>query len=546
MRPTAEGVPILWTECMSATDPLESLDGAPDANDYDEMPYPSMPFAYTQPSHLAALAALFGLDAPPVDGARVLELGCASGGNIIPLAKRFPQARFLGIDLSQRHIDNGQRRIAALGVENIQLRQGDLTEFSSVGDFDYVICHGVFSWVPKATQDAIFRICRESLAPTGVATISYNVLPGWHLRQIVRGICLHHTGKRGPPRERVSKARFILDQVARSSPKSTPYGILLRNEAERMSRLPASYMLGEFLAADNVPCYFHEFAERATQYGLDFLCEGDFESSISEAVSAQAHNNVQTAASSSRVALEQYKDFVTGRYFRRSVLIRSDQAAKPAIKPKPDQLRLLQIASHLRPAPDQPDGQTSVYRDAQGRVFTAKDSATRRALSHLAKVYPSTLSFEQLRGANPQGDASSDETEAHLSDALFALIAAKHADCSSVPLRVGRASEELPRAWSVARAEAAARQPWITSLRHEAIPLRPVVAFVLPHLNGRNNRETLKALLADALRRGEITVTELKGDGQPENALIERVAAQYIDHLLEYLELHAILEPTDS
>jgi ubiquinone/menaquinone biosynthesis C-methylase UbiE len=70
---------------------------------------------------------LFGLTPPEVETASVLELGCASGGNIIPLAVRFPRARFLGFDLTQRHVDEGQARIRALGLGNIEIRQGDVT-----------------------------------------------------------------------------------------------------------------------------------------------------------------------------------------------------------------------------------------------------------------------------------------------------------------------------------------------------------------------------------------------------------------------------------
>ena len=196
----------------------------------------------------------------PLDRARVLELGCASGGNIIPLAARFPNARFLGIDLAQRHIADGRQRIAALGLANVELRQGDVTQVVFAGEhFDYVICHGVFSWVPQAAQDAILKICGEALATNGVATISYNVLPGWHLRRIVRDICLHHVGKDGPPQQRVVGARRLLEQIAKSASETDPYGQLLRNEAMRTARRPASYILGEFLAADNAPCYFHEF-----------------------------------------------------------------------------------------------------------------------------------------------------------------------------------------------------------------------------------------------------------------------------------------------
>jgi SAM-dependent methyltransferase len=180
-----------------------------------------MPYPYTQPAHLAAVVALFGLRAPAIGGARVLELGSASGGNIIPLAARFPNARFLGIDLAQRHIEDGRKRIAALGLANIQLLQADLAQLS-LGEeqVDYIICHGVLSWVPTAAQDAIFRICGTTLATNGVAIISYNVFPGWHMRKIVRDMCLHHVGRDGPPRERVTMARRLLEQIAESVTES--------------------------------------------------------------------------------------------------------------------------------------------------------------------------------------------------------------------------------------------------------------------------------------------------------------------------------------
>jgi methyltransferase-like protein/trans-aconitate methyltransferase len=525
---------------------IAQRDGVPPGGDYEVLPYPSMPFAYSQPSHLAALAALLGFDAPSAKEARVLELGCASGGNIIPLAKRFPNASFLGIDLSQRHIDVGRRRIAALDARNVELRQADLAYISLRDEFDYVICHGVFSWVPMRTQNAILRICSDTLAVNGMAAISYNVLPGWHLRRVVRDICLHHVGNQGTPHDRVAKARLVLDSVAQSSSQTAPYGLLLRNEAERMARMPASYILGEFLAEDNLPCYFHEFIDRAAQTGLSYVCEGDLASSISETLLPEAENRVRAIAGTNQFALEQYKDFVTGRNFRRSILTRTGPTVSALTTPSPDRLRYLYVASRLRPAPGQYDEQTSVYKDARGRVFTAKDPAVRQALARLAKAYPSTLSVEQLIGSNIRTNGSDQATvEARICEALFTLISTNQAIVSTVPILVGSASDERPRAWSVARTEAAAKQPWITSLHHTPIPSHPITLFLLAYLDGQYNRITLKDILADALRRGAVKVPELKDDGgNLDSALVETVAAHYVDQTLNYLALHALLEPT--
>jgi SAM-dependent methyltransferase/methyltransferase-like protein len=509
------------------------------AGDYETLPYPSMPFAYSQPSHLEALALLFGFDAPAANQARVLELGCASGGNIIPLAKRFPKASFLGIDLSQRHVDVGRRRIAALNAGNVELRQADLADVFLAEKFDYVICHGVFSWVPRNTQDAILRICSESLASNGIAAISYNVLPGWHLRRIVRELCLHYVGNSETPHDRVAKARHMLDLAAKLSSQTAPYGLLLRNEAERMARMPASYISGEFLAEDNVPCYFHEFIDRAAQNGLSYLCEGDLASSISEILFPEAESQICAITGPTRLAIEQYKDFVTGRNFRRSILMRTEQIA--AIEPKPsvDRLRDLHVASHLGLGSGQRDDRGSVYKDAQGRAVTAQDPAVRQALSSLAKAYPSTVSVKHLTDSRSDGTA-----EARICDALFTLISTGQALVSTVPLAVGRSSDERPRAWSVARAEAAARQPWITSLHHEAVPSHPITRYLLAYLDGENDQGTLNSVLANALLRGEIKVPELKDDKeQIDSAQVDKIAAHYVEQTLNYLAMHAVLEP---
>jgi cyclopropane fatty-acyl-phospholipid synthase-like methyltransferase len=150
---------------------------------YDEVPYSSYPYARTQPDRLCTLGRLFGLVPAEPSQCRVLELGCASGGNLVPMAERAPESRFVGVDLSARQIADGQRMIDALGLSNVELRHGDIAAVdASWGEFDYVICHGVYSWVPPHVQERILAICSEQLAPRGIGYVSYNTYPGWHVR----------------------------------------------------------------------------------------------------------------------------------------------------------------------------------------------------------------------------------------------------------------------------------------------------------------------------------------------------------------------------
>ena len=124
---------------------------------YDAVPYQPNPFPQSQPDRLAVVARLFGLQPALPSKANVLELGCASGDNLIPLAARYPDATLHGIDFSSRQVSAAQAQIAALAPRNIRIETGDIATFSPPEKFDYIICHGVYSWVPEATRAAILR-----------------------------------------------------------------------------------------------------------------------------------------------------------------------------------------------------------------------------------------------------------------------------------------------------------------------------------------------------------------------------------------------------
>jgi SAM-dependent methyltransferase len=516
---------------------IESSIGPSGGEDYDDLPYPSMPFAYTQPAHLAALAMLHGLEAPPADRSRVLELGCASGGNIIPLAARFPRARFVGVDLSARHIRDGRRRIEQLSLANIELRQADLASASFVEErFDYIICHGVFSWVPPATRDAIFRICRDVLAPNGLAFISYNVLPGWHLRNVIRDICIHHADPSDAPRERVAQARRALAEIAASANPAEPYGLILRNEAERLGRLPAAYLLGEFLAASNAPMLFSAFAERARAHNLSYLCEVDLGASVAETAIPGAESTKALGADA-RLLREQSNDFVSGRPFRRSVLVHTEQEARILSPPAAERLRSLHFAARLVRQPGTVG--TFHYKDARDRSIRTTDAAVDLAFMRLAEAFPSTLSLDVLAapGNGRSDQAAVDETaadrEMRVCRALLSLLASGQATASTLPLRVGRQDTDRPELWPLARIEAASGQPWLTSLSHEAVPRQGLPTDLLSDLDGTRDRSVLQARL----------IAERRSTMQNQSASsLQTEAAGYLDRALEKLALHALLE----
>src|ERR1051325_5599002 len=92
---------------------------------YDVIPYQSDPFPQTHPNVLATLAALFGMETTPIEKCRVLEIACAGGGNLIPMATELPGSEFVGIDLSARQIKAAKDTASEVGLKNIRFEKKD-------------------------------------------------------------------------------------------------------------------------------------------------------------------------------------------------------------------------------------------------------------------------------------------------------------------------------------------------------------------------------------------------------------------------------------
>jgi SAM-dependent methyltransferase len=145
---------------------------------YDSVTYPSFSFIDTHPDRLASMAILHGLSPAPVERCRVLEIACNEGANLIPMAYAIPTSEFVGFDLARLPIERGQERIRELGLRNVRLFESNLLDAGTeLGQFDYIIAHGLYAWVPEPVRDRLLALCGELLTPDGVAFVSYNAKP---------------------------------------------------------------------------------------------------------------------------------------------------------------------------------------------------------------------------------------------------------------------------------------------------------------------------------------------------------------------------------
>lgn len=299
---------------------------------YSELGYKSMPFPYTTPATLEAYAALVGISAPNPKTARVLELGATYGGNIISQALFNPDATFVGIELSQEQVEKGNEVIANAGLTNVSLVQSDIASIGSeIGTFDYIIAHGVYSWVDDGVKDALLRLIDEHLAEDGIAYISYNTYPGWHTMDEVRQLMMFSNRDKTQfnHKEKVLHGKTIGSIVGSQILK---YDNLKERNSKFLGALRSvmqkdEYYVGhDHLEPNNDPVYFYQFNDHLAAHNLAYLCDADLTLSMVRSFDADIADTLDKLAPNDHVAQEQYLDFILDTTFRKSIICKAKHA----------------------------------------------------------------------------------------------------------------------------------------------------------------------------------------------------------------------------
>jgi SAM-dependent methyltransferase len=463
-------------------------------NSYDELPYPSQAFVQTHPDRLATLARIFGLQPPPIEQCRVLEIGCASGGNLIPMAYGLPGSRFVGIDLSELQVAEGRARIEALGLGNVRIEAMSVLDLDERwGQFDYIVCHGVYSWVEPAVQDWILRIAGRQLRPNGIAYVSFNTYPGWHLRESVRHMMRYHAMPFDTPAERIEQARALLDFLAGAVPhEGNAYGQVLARELDLLARCSDSYLYHEHLEPTNAPLYFHQFAERAAAHGLQYLAEADFAAMLTGRFPPEVAATLE-GISADIIHLEQYMDFVRNRQFRQTLLCREGLKVRRALSPAV--MRGMYLASAARRegegALDLDDRVEVTWRAPGGALATASHAVSKAALELLAQRWPLGWPLEELLAEACRVAGRPDDVALPMQDLFQCFLSGVVELRSWQPPCVSKVSER-PRASACAVLEAASSDV-VTSLRHAAVRIDATQRALLPRMDGLASIDTLLA-----------------------------------------------------
>ncbi len=453
------------------------------ADAYNAVAYVGQPARTTHPGHLAAIGTLLGLDVPAVATSRVLELGCGDGANLVPMAAALPGATFTGCDFAERAIGIARRNADALALANCRFLQADLRDLpAGLGTFDYIIAHGLYSWIPPDVRAHVMPLIARHLAPDGVAFVSYNTYPGCHIRQGVREMLRFHTQDILDLHAKLAAARELIGLLAEPAVTQSPNDEALRAELRTVALQSDSGLCHDDLADVNIPFYFHEFAEDARGSRLAFLAESEMSSMVGAGVGTRMRAALRDM---DRLKREQYLDFVHMRRFRESLLCHARALSQFVAQPARIAGMHVAASSHLRKA-------------AAAGAQPDADPTTRAVRDYVLARWPRSVPVEEIvawhSARPPVADTPGSPPTRALAELARRFVGGDlilRADPTPVAARAG----ERPTAFAPARTATGATEI-VPNLYHEAVRVDdPDARRALSLLDGAMTRDDLASAL---------------------------------------------------
>ena len=453
------------------------------AKGYDDVPYTSAPEPARHPDRLATIGALFGLDVAPVETCRVLEFACGDGANLVPIAASLPNARFVGFDFAAQPIARARRMADALALSNVDFLECDLRDLpNDLGTFDYVIAHGLYSWVPADVRAHLMPRIATHLARNGVAFVSFNVLPGSHLRALAWDMLAYHTSSIPDKRAQLAAARALLELAAAPAERDDALMQALRAELRRTAQSSDASLAHDDLAAFNHPVHFHAFAADAERARLAFVADAHL-STMTDAGLAPAVR--QMLAGLDRLRREQYLDFLSFRHYRESLLCHAGAISRFEIDPA----RALQ----LRATPSLDARRTASARSKATHPDSDINAISNVLLAHWPRSIPVAELARACAEDPPRGAARS--IARPIDTVVMQMHAADILDLRSTSPAVAAVAGNRPQAFAPARWIARERTV-VPSVYHEALRFPDAAGRrMLGLLDGSRTRAELCAAL---------------------------------------------------
>lgn len=519
---------------------------------YDEAPYPDLSYVQTHPDRLAMLGKLLGMNPAPIEHCRVLEIGTAGGANLLPMATVMPNSTFVGIDLSAVQIEQANVALETTGLTNITFRQMDIMDITpEFGQFDYIIAHGIYSWVPPVVQDKLLDVCKTNLTPQGIAYVSYNVYPGWHTMDIIRNMMLYRSREADNPAEKSAQARQWISFMADALKSNTEsaYAAVFKNYLDQRMTQTEEFdhaaLLHDELEVNNQPLYFYQFMGHAEQHGLQYLAESDFPTVMPNGLSDEVMEYLGKIAHDT-IEMEQYMDFLRNRSFRRTLLCHAELDIDRTLSIEPVvEFYVSTLAHTVKVDADKAAKGIETFEGVDGGQFSTDHPLTKAAFHYLLEVKPQRIHFVQLAR---QAASSLNMTQVSNQDAGALAANLLRAFTYSLSLiqfhtfvpPMSTVVSEHPLATPYARFQAR-HFPNIANLLHGRVQLDNFGRLVLAQLDGQTDHATLRDFLVKLVEDGKISSPSIEPEAKSPEELRKMLGEQLEITLQEFAELALLI-----
>lgn len=464
--------------------------------DYDRVQYPSNVLGHLSPSRLRAAALLHGRRAPDPAHASVLEIGCGDGINLIAFAAATPGARAVGFDFSAPAIARGRALVAAAQLRNVDLHFGDALSYPHEGEkFDYIICHGVLTWVPPPVRDAVIGLIGARLAPGGLAYISFDCLPGAWAKSAIVSFLREQVGSISDPAEAMIKGAELIGMLARAQRKTSRLQVQLDLLIKDMPKFEPGYFFHDWLAEHYAPVDLRDFIAAAASRNLMLAGSVAGYDLVVDDLDPDARSLIDRLGDNWGERLAAFEMLHGGHIFHRDLLVRAD-APPPAA---PDGITGVSFAfTGSREEVAAEDGKAITYTAGEDIMVTTATPSTIAVLDCLWAAESAEVGYADIL-------RETGVDEAKLRQILLFLNALSMVEANATPQPFVVHPGERPRAGHMVRVmlELGDRA---ASLRCSGIEAdQPETRYCLVLCDGTRTREEIAATMTAAFGK-EITV----------------------------------------
>lgn len=494
--------------------------------------FDSRPDPERHPDRMRTLARLKGLNPTAVSKATILDIGCGTGLDLLAHAIAFPTAKFIGLDIAAEFINLGKQIIKELKLENVQLVCGDIKEYKTDLRFDYIICHGVYSWVNSELQQSLLSVIQSTLEPTGIAYISYNSLPGWHYRRVVQRLIKLFDDQKLAVQQRVDLAINSMNKALLGlSDMSDHQTECLRNELQSCLKQSPAFIYHELLNFDCTAEYLEDFARKAADYRLRYFADGR-PTRIREHRYTEAERKRAAQlglAGQNPEKIEQFWDLLQPLALRGALFCHADQAVSSA--PEYSHVMQMYISSALVAESKDVDlagTRTETFRDARDLLVEVSDPILKSILTGLSGNWPKAVAVKEIiqnpkLSQLPSSTSLLQELGQYFLQGLVQLYNEVHLATNKIM--------ERPKVFPLAICQARIGFAWVTNARFEFLPINEFDRELIQLLDGNNDSDRCVAALLERINSGAIaaSITD-EHQGQDLKHLLKQQVVASLEH----------------